>query len=399
MIEWLARADPDSVFLITAEETWSYARTLEEVRRRLRERPVRVTPARDAAGVFDVLAGIAGGGVMLVPPHVAAPRSDELEGAALVVFTSGTTGGPKPARLTMDNLSAAAAASMEHLGHGSDDVWLSALPLHHVGGVSVLVRSAYAGGAVLLRDRFEPAVFAASLRGPATMASVVATMLIRLLAEDGGPYPGLRAVLVGGGPIPDGLLEEAVEAGLPVLPSYGMTETFGQVATLRPGSPVQRRAHPLPGVELRIEETGRVAVRGPQVSPGYLGEPDRDSEWLVSGDLGVIDEEGALRVLGRADHVIVTGGENVAPEQVEAELESHPEVVEAMVLGLPDETWGMQVACLYAGEAEEDELRGWLATRVPVFMVPKLWLRVDAVPRTVLGKPDRSAGERLLGAG
>ena len=104
----------------------------------------------------------------------------------------------------------------------------------------------------------------------------------------------------------------------PTLPTYGMTETFGQVATLEPGSPPARRAHPLPGIQLRIGSDRLIAVRGRQVSPGYLGEPDRTDPWFVTGDLGELDSDGALRVLGRADTVIVTGGENVDPARVEA---------------------------------------------------------------------------------
>lgn len=391
MIEWLSRADPGSLYLRTGEGQWTYREARDEVAQRLRPGPVTVTPGRDASSVFDLLAGMAGGGAIVTPPGVDAPAGADPAGAALVVFTSGTTGGPKGVRLTISNLAAASEASVSHLGHGPGDVWLGAMPLYHVGGLSVLVRSAYAGGAAFLQDRFEPASFAAALRGRATIASLVPTMLRRLLDDDPGPYRGLRAALVGGGPIPEGLLERAADAGLPVLPTYGMTETFGQVATLRPGASVGRRAHPLPGIEVRIGEGGRIAVRGEQVSPGYLGEPDHSSPWLITGDLGEIDDEGALRVLGRADTVIVTGGENVDPARVESRLVEHPRVDEVVVLGLPDEEWGEVLACLYTGPAQPDELRSWLGRRLPGYMVPKRWRAVGGIPRTPLGKPDRAA--------
>ena len=226
------------------------------------------------------------------------------------------------------------------------------------------------------------------------MVSVVPTMLRRLL--EFGPFTGLRAVLVGGGPIPEGLLEEAAGAGLPVLPTYGMTETFGQVATLRPGEPLQRRAHPLPGVDLRIEADGRVAVKGDQVSPGYVGEPDRESPWFVTNDLGELDSEGAVRIVGRADTVIVTGGENVDPEYVESVIRTHSGVDEAVVVGVPDDEWGQRLVCVYEGEA--DDLADWAAERLPGFMVPKEWLKVAVLPRTAIGKPDREAA-RVLGLG
>lgn len=391
MIEWLARVRPKTTYLRTVDGVWTYGETLEEVRARVRPRPLELTPGRDAEAVFDLLAGISGAGVVVTPPGVEPSDPGDLGGAALVVYTSGTTGGPKGVRLTKGNLKAAARASVSHLSHGPGDTWLAAMPLHHVGGISVLVRSAYAGGAVLLQKGFQPAEFARALHAEATMASVVPTMLHRLLEADPGPYQGLRAVLVGGGPIPPGLLEGAAQAGLPVLPTYGMTETFGQVATLRPGSSLGHRAHPLPGVEIRIEEDRRIAVRGPQVSPGYLDEPDRESGWLQTGDLGEMDGEGALRVLGRADTVIVTGGENVDPARVESRLAQHPAVDEAVVIGLPDPEWGEVLACLYTGTALPDELRVWLGERLPGHMIPREWRAVGAIPRTPLGKPDRKA--------
>jgi O-succinylbenzoic acid--CoA ligase len=307
------------------------------------------------------------------------------------MFTSGTTGPPKGARFTMPNLEAASRASVAHLGHGADDTWLLTLPLHHVGGLSILVRSAYAGGSVLLVDGFDPTEVAHILKHDVTMASLVATMLTRLLDEDGGPYDGrLRAVLIGGGRIPEGLLERADSAGIPALPSYGMTETFGQVATLRPGSAPARRAHPLPGVGVRIEPDGRISVSGDQVSPGYVGEPDRAGQWLLTNDFGEMDEEGALIVHGRADDVVVTGGINVDPAKVEAVVTGHPGVEEALVIGVADDEWGEALVCLYSGEVESDELTAWLRGEIAAHMVPKSWVRVESIPRTALGKPDRS---------
>ena len=193
-------------------------------------------------------------------------------------------------------------------------------------------------------------------------------MLSRVLEVDPGPYDGLRAVLLGGGPIPDRLLHQAGAAGLPVLPTYGLTETAGQVATLKPDAPLENKAHPLPGVSLRIEPDQRIAVQGPMVSRGYVGEPDRDLEdWLVTGDLGRVDSEGALWVTGRADTIIISGGENIDPALVEAALAQVAGVDEALVAGVASETWGMETVCLYVGEANpakvEAELRG-LATRL-----------------------------------
>jgi acyl-CoA synthetase (AMP-forming)/AMP-acid ligase II len=168
------------------------------------------------------------------------------------------------------------------------------------------------------------------------------------------------------------------------------------VATLKPGSPLENKAHPLPGVELRIEPDDRIAIRGPMVSPGYIGEPDRGpEEWFVSGDLGRM-EDGALRVTGRADTVIVSGGENIDPSVVEAALSRVNGVEAALVLGVPSEEWGMEVVCLYVGEASPIRIETYLRHRLAGFMIPKRWLRVDELPRSPLGKPDRAAAAVLF---
>ena len=386
MIEWLRRVDPERPFLWVRDRCWTYGESVFEVEDRITADYLVLGPDLEATSVFQVIAGLSGGGLTVGGPGGwvgAVPEAD------LVVFTSGTTGLPKGVRLSKSNLEAAATASMAHLGHGAEDNWLLAIPLHHVGGLSILVRQAYAGGSVTLQSGFEPATFAAAMRGRVTMASVVPTMLRRIL--DHGPFSGLRAVLVGGGPIPHGLLEEAVQAGLPVLPTYGMTETFGQVATLLPGSPVERKAHPLPGVDIRIEDDGRIAVRGDQVSPGYLGEPDRLDPWFVTNDLGSIEADGALRVLGRSDNIIITGGENVSPEQVEAALRRHPRVGEVCVIGVDDEEWGQRLVGVFAGDIEPAELIEWAHGLLPTHMVPRSMRRVGEVPMLSIGKPDRRA--------
>lgn len=393
MIEWLLRVEANRPFLFAEDGTWTYGQALEQVRSRSSEKHRSSKPSLAPESIFDVLAGIAGGGVTVVGSE----REVNVRTTAdLVVFTSGTSGKAKGVRLTRANLEAAARGSAEHLGHGPDDNWLLAMPLHHVGGLSILVRQLYTGGSITLLPGFDVTRFVESMHGRVTMVSVVPTMLRRVLYNDAGPFSGLRAVLVGGGPIPDGLLEEAGEAGLPVLPTYGMTETFGQVATLRPGFPLRRHAHPLPGVEIAITERGRIAVKGGQVSPGYLGEPDRESDWFVTSDLGRIDKDGALQVLGRADNVIVTGGENVDPERIEMAIEEHPSVSEAVVVGVPDREWGNAVVCAYVGDVSASDLAAWASERLDRAMRPKTWKHVDELPRLSIGKPDRSAIAELF---
>jgi O-succinylbenzoic acid--CoA ligase len=345
----------------------------------------------------DLLAVMSRGTAVLVGHDAEIPEDIDPMGAATVVFTSGTTGGSKGVRLTRANWEAAVIASQQHLGNRPDDVWLLAMGVHRVGGIAIVLRSAYVGGTVRMVARFDAAEFVAALRNGVTFASLVPTMLHRILDIDPGPYSGVRAVLVGGGPIPDGLLERALEARLPVLPSYGMTETCGQVATLRPGSPVERKAHPLPGVELRIEPDQRIAVRGRMVTPGYLGESDRSpGSWFLTGDLGELDLDGALRIHGRADDVIVSGGENIDPGVIEASLNTIPGVEAALVLGVPSPEWGMEVACVYVGSLQPGEVESHLRKQLSGALIPKRWQRVDALPITDLGKPDRSRAIQLL---
>lgn len=317
--------------------------------------------------------------------------------AATIVFTSGTTGPAKAVRLTRRNWEAAAEASARHLALGPGDTWLAVMPFHHVGGLSILFRTAYTGGTVHWIPRFDVAEVAAALGGGVTLASFVPTMLRRILDHDRRRYAGLRAVLVGGGPIPTGLLEEAHERGLPALPTYGMTETCAQVATLRPGSGPRRAAHPLPGIELRIDGDGRIGVRGRQVSPGYADEDDRPSDgWFTTPDLGQLEPDGALRVMGRADDVIVTGGENVNPARVEGELAAHPEVVAVAVIGLAHPEWGEVVAAAYEGAVDSDALVAWVGERLAPYEVPRLLRRLEEIPLTDHGKPDRPRLRQLL---
>ena len=397
MIEWLRAHPSDRVFLETAERTHTYGEMAERVAARPVEGVEVVRPRLDVESIVDLLAVMSSGTAIIVGPGQEPGTAPVPEGVACVMYTSGTTGTPKGVRLTAANWEAAALGSAKHLGHGQDDTWLLAMPLHHVAGLGVILRSAYAGGKVRLLEDFEAGGYARELQVKATMASVVPTMLQRILAGNPGPYHGLRAVLVGGGPIPDGLLERAHAAGLPVLPTYGMTETCGQVATLRPGSLVEKRAHPLPGVELSITDDGRIAVRGPQTSPGYLGGPDRrPDEWFVTGDRGEIDPDGAVRVLGRADDMIISGGENIDPVEVELALSGHPQLDRVMVVGVPSEEWGYEVGCLYEGLVDPASLEAWARGRLPGNAVPRHWRQVGEIPMTSLGKLDRSVGRAIL---
>lgn len=321
-------------------------------------------------------------------PHVPAAERPGRE-EAVVVFTSGTSGTAKGVRLSRGALDASAVVSASFLSHSAADRWLAVLPLFHVGGIQVLLRSALVGGSVRLVDGFDVATVGDAARD-CTLASLVSPMLRRLL--DAGVGPGaLRAVLLGGGPIPPGLAEEAVAAGWPVLPTYGQTEAASQVATCPPEAPGMRAARPLPGVEVVIDgdgPEGEILVRGPTLFTGYVGGPDRDQgAWHHTGDVGRL-ENGLLSVVGRADDVIVTGGENVHPGPVEdAIVEAGAEA--AAVVGIPDPEWGTMVVAAVVG-GDPTVLDAAVRTVLPGFAVPKRWVVVDDLPRNEMGKVDRN---------
>jgi O-succinylbenzoic acid--CoA ligase len=298
-----------------------------------------------------------------------------------VVHTSGTTGEPKPVELTYANHAASAAASADALGVDPGDRWLCPLPLHHVGGLGVLVRCAVNRTTAVLHERFDAErvkrVFEA---GEVTLASLVPTMLVRLREAGLRKAPGLRAIALGGGPIPAGLLDWAADTGIPVTPVYGMTETCSQVVAGSPGRPLR-------GAELEIGAGGEILIRGPMVARGCLA-PDG---WLHTGDLGRLDEQGRLHVQGRLKELIVTGGENVAPLEVERALLSHPAVTDAAVTGLPDPEWGEAIVAfvVLSGEAATGELLAWCRERLATHKVPKRIERVSRLPRGRTGKLQR----------
>jgi o-succinylbenzoate---CoA ligase len=331
-------------------------------------------PAAPTDPPVPELAGAAGSDEADVPLRTA----HEPDAIHSVIHTSGTTGEPKPVELTFGNHAASAAASADALGVDRGDRWLCPLPLHHVGGLGVLVRCAVNHTTALLHERFDAERVKATLEaGDVTLASLVPTMLVRLREAGLRAVPGLRAIALGGGPIPAGLLEWAEETGIPVTPVYGMTETCSQVVAGSPGRPLR-------GVELQTGAGGEILVRGAMVAAGELS-PDG---WLHTGDLGRLDEQGRLHVDGRLKELIVTGGENVAPLEVEQVLLAHPAVADAAVTGRPDPEWGEAITALVVVReaAREGELRAWCRARLQPHKVPKLIEIVESLPRNAAGK-------------
>jgi O-succinylbenzoic acid--CoA ligase len=301
------------------------------------------------------------------------------DAAVAVMHTSGTTAAPKRVVLTAGNWLANALGSAVALGLDAQERWLCPMPLTHVGGLSIPIRSAIYATTAVIHGRFDTAAALEELMDPRrriTLVSLVPTMLSRLLDAGLKHPPALRWALLGGGPIAPALLERAAMAGVPVAPSYGMTETCSQVATF---------GWPLPGAEIQTAG-GEVVVRGAMVSAGALS----DDGWLHTGDLGRFDERGRLLITGRRADTIVTGGENVAPVEVEEVLLSHPAVADAAVHGRPDSEWGEAVVASVvvrdAGSVAGEELRAHCAARLAGFKVPKAFEFVAALPRTETGK-------------
>lgn len=339
-----------------------------------------------------------GFGIRTAPLDLDGPEDDRIRSGEIhsIIFTSGSSGIAKGVRLTRSNLEASAAGSAIHLGHAPDDRWLGVLGLYHVGGLQILIRSAREATTVVLEPGFEPRVVAERMKeGEITLVSMVPTMLGRVLDFDAGPYRNLRAVLLGGGPIPAGIKDRA--GGMPILPTYGMTETASQIATARMSDPRRtERVFAIPGAEVRCDTERAILVRGPMVFAGYLDEPDRSGdEWFKTGDIGEFDGDGGLRILGRSDDVIVTGGENVHPGEVEAVIRSHPGVDECAVIGYEDAEWGMRIVAIYAGTASPGELERHARYRLTGFKIPKQWVEVPELPKMSIGKVDR-AGLRSL---
>lgn len=325
-------------------------------------RPLQVLPPEPSRTLYDALRAALDGTGPAVTTHPDVPTHVD-DDVALLVPTSGSTGAPKLVELTAACLTASARATAQVLGDGR---WWLTLPLTHVAGLQVVVRSLVAGR--------EPSIDPDGC----AFTALVPTQLHRLLDD-----PVLRrfeAVLVGGAATPPELLAAARARGVRVVTTYGMTETSG-------GCVYDGR--PLPGV--RVEVTDRVVLRGPVVARGYLGG-ERFEGRFATADLGTLTD-GVLTVHGRADDVIVTGGEKVAPLAVEQVLSSHPDVVEVAVIGVPDEEWGERVVAVVTVREPLTlaQAREHVASRLPRWYAPRELRVVAELPRLASGKVDRRA--------
>lgn len=367
-----------------------------------------------------------------------------------ILATSGTSGRPRGVRLTLANHVACQRAAARRMDLGPEDRWLASLSPAHVGGVALFVRAAVTGARLVVGEgvRTEALLELAS-QGRVTHASLVPTMLRRVVEARGErPAPeALRGILVGGDAADPDTLTGALERGWPVYPTYGLTEAASQVATATPAQARERPGtvgRPLDGVEVRVRD-GEIQVRGATVAAGYLGEEraagavvregrtiPRQGEpvgreaageegigaagprltgpggWLRTGDAGELDEDGFLRVTGRLSARIVTGGVTVDPSEVERVLRAHPEVLDACVVGVPDDEWGERVVTAVEldpaapeadpdGPLDEAALAVWIGDRLAPPKRPRRVRFVEELPRTATGKVDRPAVRRLFG--
>ncbi len=374
-----------------------------------------------AAGELEVaLRATLGGGESLAAlgPEQMPPAQDPGPGH-IVVTTSGSTAQPKRVKLHADALRASAGGT--HARLGGPGRWLLALPVQHVAGIQVLVRAALAGvrtEILDLRGGFDPAGFGLAARRLADRGrcytALVPTQLDRLLDVDPEVLTGFDAVLLGGAAAPDALVRRARATGVRVVCTYGMTETTG--GCVYDGRPLDGARIRLTGegtardeaADVRAGNAGRIELAGPMLATGYL---DTDEEtaaafrggWFLTSDLGRLDEQGRLQVLGRADDIIVTGGINVAPAEVEAVLAGLPGVAAACVVGVPDPEWGQRVAAAVvpaepARPPDPEALRAAARSLLTGAQAPKEIVLLDALPLHGVGKPDRSAVRVLISA-
>lgn len=326
----------------------------------------------------------------------------------LMVPTSGTEAPARAVMLSGRNLSASALATSRVLGLTRQHCWLCCVPLIHIAGIMILMRCAAAGASVRLKEGFDASDIAVSMRSwGITHISVVPAMLHRLL-EAGADPSGLAAVLVGGAAASGHLVRRARKTGWPLKVAYGLTETTAHVA-LGDLLSSDRSMTPLPGTRIDVtgdddsdRSVGWIQVTGPTVMLGYAnpdlvpGDGLADRQCFRTQDLGRLDKEGRLIVLGRGDDVLISGGVNIHPAQVEDLLSGCPGIVEVAVTGRSDPVWGTRLVALYSGDADEESVDSWTRDNIPGPMRPREFRRLQRLPRTALGKIRRRELRKLL---
>lgn len=383
---WLRRADPDAPALILpGGETPTYAALAARPRRNGLQLLAGDATAL-ALGLVDTALG--GGTALLLPSGQSAEALIERAHRAanprlaLIATTSGSTGEPKGVRLPWRAVAAAARLARRGMDFHRGDAWLACLPLSCVGGAMILYRALRAGARAVVHEGFSVDAIARDFsERRISHVSLAPAMLAQLVESAVPPAPTLRCVLIGGAALSPALAERARAGGWPLKLSYGMTETCATALV---------DGYPLPGVRVRTAAHGVLEIATPARMSGYLGQADI-REWIITRDLAAIDTLGCVRIRGRADDMLVTGGLNVHPLEVEALLAACPGVREAGVTGLADPVWGDIIACIYEGESAEPEVERWCRAELPKTRRPRRFLRVERLPRLASGKLDRRA--------
>lgn len=322
-----------------------------------------------------------------------------------LIYTSGTTGRPKGVELTVANHWWSAQGFALNAGLAATDRWLNVMPLFHVGGLTILFRSVIHGSTVYLEPRFDARAAHALMSSQAiTLLSVVPTMLQRLLDLDADAPPSVRQVLLGGAPAPGPLIDEARRRGYPAVPTYGMTETCSQVVTqeIQTGLASRSSGHANLPTQIRIVkdtypcppgQVGEIWIQGPTVARGYWRNPEATRKtfidgWLKTGDVGYLNQNGHLTVTGRLGDIIIRGGENIYPREIEDQLLAYPTIEDVAVFGLDHAEWGQEVACAIVanGSLSLAELRTFLSNSLASYKIPSTYFRMDAIPRNAAGK-------------
>ncbi|MDC3412404.1 o-succinylbenzoate--CoA ligase [Aquibacillus sp. 3ASR75-11] len=336
-------------------------------------------------------------------------REIDLDDPCTVIYTSGTTGVPKGVIHTYGNHWWSAVASALNLGLNDQDKWLASLPLFHVGGFSILMKSVIYGMPIYLLEKFEvTTAHKAITEKGVTIVSVVSITLNKLMDQIGDTgYPNtFRGMLLGGGPASKALLDRAKDYSIPVFQSYGMTETSSQIVTLSPKHATEKlgsAGKPLlpaqlkivkDGIPARQEVIGEILVKGPMVTKGYFNKEKANQKlfqdgWLVTGDLGYLDKDGFLYVIDRRKDLIVSGGENIYPAEIEGVLANLKEIKEAAVVGQTDKKWGQTPIAFVVRDGSgisKEEIISYCQGQIAKYKVPKEIYFVDALPRNASNK-------------
>lgn len=386
---WLRRADPAvPALILPGGETLHYRDLAGRVGRgglQALEGDARmlalglVDTALDGGTAFPLPPGLDPAARARLLAHAAAAADPRL---ALIIATSGSTGEPKGVRLPWRAVATAARQAQRGLDLRAGDAWLVCLPLHFIGGATILYRALRAGATAVVHEGFEVDAVARDLAARRiTHVSLVPAMLAKLVDTAVPPAPTLRCTLIGGAALAPAQGERARAAGWPLRLSYGMTETCATALV---------DGRPLPGARVRTDTAGALEIATPARMAGYLGDADC-GEWFATRDLASIEPDGHVRILGRADEMLVSGGTNVHPLEVEARLAACPGVSAAAIAGLPDPVWGDIIACAYEGEAGETAVEAWCRATLPGARRPRRFLRVARLPRLPSGKIDRRA--------